>query len=118
MISKTQITKRILKKRNPEIVETIMLAKKKGLLDLAKRLSGPSRLYSKVNLSELDKIDSDVVVVGKVLGSGEVLKKKKVAAINFSEQAKMKLKKSGCEIGRIKSFIKDKKNLEGVRVIW
>jgi len=110
MISKTQINKRIKKKINPEIVETINLAKKNNLLELAKKLSGPSRLYKNINLDELDKLKDDkILVVGKVLGSGEVSRKIKISALAFSEQARGKLKKAGCEISKIKDEIKSKK---------
>jgi len=118
MISKTQISKRTLKKKNPEIVETIELAKKKGLLDLAKRLSGPKRLYSKINLSELEKVKEDkILVVGKVLGQGEIDRKIKVSALGFSEQAKDKLKKAECEVKTIKQEIEKNPKLEGVKII-
>jgi len=118
MISKTQINKRKLKKRNPEVVETIELANDNGLLELAKRLSGPLRLYSKINLDELNKIDGDkVMVVGKVLGQGEVDRKMNVSALGFSESALDKLKRAGCEVKTIKQELKDNPKLEGVEVI-
>jgi len=116
-ISKTQISKRILKKRNPELVETIELAKEKGLLEIAKKLSGPKSNYANVNLEDLDKIKEDkILVAGKVLGNGEIKSKKKIIALGFSESAKEKLKKAGCEIKSIKDEIKNNK-LEGVKVI-
>ena len=118
MKSKTKIEKQSQRKRNPEIVETIKMARKNNLLDLAKKLSGPSRLYKKINLDELEKIEGDnIMIVGKVLGSGEINKKIEVSALGFSEQAKEKLKKAGCKINNIKQEIKDNKRLEGVELI-
>lgn len=118
MISKTQISKRTKKKRNPEIVETISLAKKNNLLDLAKKLSGPSRLYININLDELNKLNSNkIIVIGKILGYGEINKKINIAALGFSEKAREKLKKSGCETNRIIEVIKNNKKLEGVEII-
>ena len=118
MLSKTQITKRTEKKRNPEIVETIDLAKKEGLLDLAKKLSAPKSKYKNVNLSDLDKLEKDkVLVIGKVLGQGEISKKIKISALGFSEQASEKLKKTGCEVRSIRDEIKKNKKLEGVEII-
>lgn len=116
VMSKTQIEKRKLRKRNPELVETINLAKKNNLLDLAKKLSGPTRLQSKINLDKLNN-EGDVLIVGKVLGQGEIEKKKKVIALGFSEQAREKLKKAGCEIKTIKQEIKDNKDLKGIKII-
>ena len=118
MISKTQITKRAERKRNPEIVETIILAKKNGLLELGKKLSSPKSNYKNINLSDIEKIDSEnVLIVGKVLSQGEVSKKKTVYALGFSEQAREKLKKAGCEIKSVKDCIKDNNKLEGVEII-
>ena len=56
MMSKTQISKRVKRKTNPELVETIELAKKNNQLELAKKLSGPTRLQSKVNVEHLNKL--------------------------------------------------------------
>lgn len=118
MISKTQISKRIEKKRNPEIIETINLAKKNNLLELAKKLSGPSRSYRNINLDELDKINKEkIMVIGKVLGAGNINRKIEISAMGFSKQAIEKLKKADCKISKIKDEIKDNKKLEGVEII-
>src|SRR3989344_7524316 len=108
MISKTQISKRIIKKKNPEIVETINLAKKNNLLDLAKKLSGSRKNYKNINLDELNKIEgNEILVVGKILGSGNINKKMGIAALGFSDKAKEKLEKAGCDIKSIKEAIND-----------
>jgi len=118
MISKTQISKRIKKKTNLGLVETIELAKKNNLLDLGKKLSGPTRKQVKINLEDLNKLkERKFLVVGKVLGKGEINKKIKIAALGFSEQAKEKLKKAGCKIFTAKQGIEKNKKLEGVKVI-
>jgi len=85
MISKTKINKRIQRKRNPEIIETMVLAKKNNLLELAKRLSAPQSNYTKINVDELNKLkENDIIVVGKVLGSGDIEKKMNISALAFS----------------------------------
>ncbi len=118
MISKTQISKRTKNKRNQELVETINLAKKNNLLELAKKLSGPSRHYRSINLDDLNKINSNkIIIVGKVLGSGEINKKLSIIALGFSEKAIGKLRKAGCDIKKIIEEIKDNKKLEGVEII-
>jgi len=118
MISKTKISKRTKKKRNPEIVETISLAKKNNLLELAKKLSGPRGNYKTINLDDLGKIEGDkVLVVGKVLGSGEINRKIGITALGFSEKARDKLKKAGCDIKTIKEALDKNKTLEGVQII-
>lgn len=118
MISKTQISKRTEKKRNPEIVETIALAKKNELLDLGKKLSAPRSQYKSINLNELNDVEGDkILVVGKVLGSGDIEKKKQIIALDFSEGAIEKLKKANCDIKTIKKEIKDNPKLEGVKIL-
>src|SRR3989338_7116681 len=88
MISKTQITKRTEKKQNPHIIETIALAKKNNLLELAKKLSSPKSNYTNINLEELNKIEENsIIVVVKVLGSGNIHKKITISALSFSKQA-------------------------------
>jgi len=117
-ISKTQISKRIQKKTNPEVVETIELAKKNNLLEIAKRLSSPKSNYINLNLEELNQLKEDKILVpGKVLGNGEIERKIKIIALGFSQSAKEKLKKAGCEIKTIMQEIKDNPKLEGVKLI-
>jgi len=109
MISKTQISKRTKRKTKSELVETILLAKKNNLLDLAKKLSGPTRLQSKINLSDLNKSkENKIIVAGKVLSKGEINRKIEIAALGFSESAKNKLEKSNSKIMSIKQAIKNK----------
>ncbi len=108
-IPKTQISKRVKRKTNPELVETINLAKKNNQLELAKKLSSSTRTQSKINLDDLNKLkESKIIVVGKVLGKGEIGKKIEVAALGFSESAKNKLNKAGCKVMTIKESIKNK----------
>ena len=73
-ISKTKISKRIKKKTNSALVETIELAKKNNLLDLAKKLSKPIRLQSKVSLEKLNKLKEnklDVLVMMNLIVSNK-----------------------------------------------
>jgi len=117
-MSKTQISKRTKRKTKSELVETINLAKKNNQIVLAKKLSGPTRLQSKINLTDLNKLkENKIIVVGKVLSKGEISKKIEVAALGFSESAKEKLGKSGSKAVSIKEFLKDNKNLEGIKII-
>jgi len=107
MLSKTKINKRKLRKRNPEIVETIELANKKNLLKLGMEISAPRKIHKSVNLSDLNKInDKEITIVGKVLGKGDINKKIKVVALGFSKQAREKLEKAGCEIKTIREELK------------
>lgn len=118
MISKTQISERVKRKRNPELVKTIELAKRKNFLELAKKLSGPTRLQSRINLNQLNKLkENKIIVAGKVLGQGEISKKISISALGFSKQAEEKLKKAGCEVKTVIKDIENLKDLKGVKII-
>ena len=118
MISKNQISNRAKRKKNIEIIEIINLAKKKNFLELAKKLSAPRSQYKNINLDELERLDKDnILVVGKVLGSGNINKSIKIIALDFSEQAREKLKKANCNTENIKIFLDKNSKLEGVTII-
>jgi len=73
-----------------------------------------------LNLEELGKKIKDekiVVVPGKILSQGEFDKKIKVVALNFSDKAKEKLKKSGLEISTILEEVKKNPEAKGVKIL-
>lgn len=115
-ISKTKINKRMKSKTNKELVETIRLAKKNNMLDIARLISFPTRKRIKKNLEEINKESKSgekIIVPGNVLGDGNVNKKIHLVALSFSSTAKEKLKKAGCEISTIKKMIEKDKKIEG-----
>ena len=92
--------------------------KKNNLLELAKELAKPTKQQIKINLNKLNKLKEDnIMVVGKVLGEGNIEKKIKISALSFSKSAKEKLKKAGCEIKTIQKEIKENIKLKGVKII-
>jgi len=119
--SKTQIEKQMQKKNNPELVETLMNAKKKDKwLEVAGIISGPRRKRIDLNLNEINNQTKDkekVIVPGKVLSHAEINKKIKIVALSFSEKAKEKLKKSGCEFSSILTEIKLNPSAEGIKIL-
>jgi len=125
MKSRTLITKQAERKLSPEIVETIVLARKnKKWLEAAGVLAGPRRKKLSLNLDEIErkieqeKIKENVVVVpGKVLGDGELKKKITLVALSFSKSAEEKLKKSKTDFLAIKEEIKKNPEAKGVRVL-
>ena len=121
MKSKTQIEKQMQKKNNSELVETLMNAKKKDKwLEVAGIISGPRRKRIDLNLNEINNQTKDkekVIVPGKVLSQGEINKKIKIVALSFSEKAKEKLKKSGCEFSSILTEIKLNPSAEGIKIL-
>jgi large subunit ribosomal protein L18e len=121
MKSKTKIQKQVSRKKNLELVETIILAKKHPKwLEIAGALSGSTRTRIQINLDKIDKNSKAgeiIVIPGKVLSMGEITKKIKVVAFNFSENAKEKLKNAGCEVISIKDEIQKNKDAKGVKIL-
>jgi len=109
------------RKRNPELVETIIRAKKNDMwLEVASVLSSPRRRKIEINLDEIEektKEGDTIIVPGKVLGKGDVSKKIRVAALSFSEKAKEKLKNKNCEVVSILEEIKINPEARGVKIL-
>ncbi|MGD9276177.1 MAG: 50S ribosomal protein L18e [Candidatus Pacearchaeota archaeon] len=121
MKTKTKIGKQLLKKTNPELVETIKLAKKNDKwLEVASLLSYPRKKRINLNLEEIDKNSKEgetILVPGKVLSNGEISKKLKVIALSFSDVAKEKLKNQKCEVVIIGEEIKKNPEMKGVKIL-
>ena len=120
-ISKTKLKFNSKRKTNPIVDEALKLAlKNKAWLPIAKIIAGPRRRYSKVNLSLIDSkttAGDTVVVVGKVLASGDVTKKLRICSLAFSSSAVEKLKKSKSEIVSLSEEIKKNPKAEGLKLI-
>lgn len=121
MISKTKISKRLGRKSDSEIVETIMLAKKeKSWMKVAQILSGSKKNYDSINLKKIDseaKEGDTIVVVGKVLGSGQLTKKVRISATGFSESAREKIEANKSEIVSLIEEIKKNPKAEGIKIL-
>ena len=85
-------------------------AKNAGLWKrVAKIVSLPRRSRVSVNLNKLDKFAKEgdfIIVPGKVLSFGNVKRKFKIAAVEYSQNAEQKLKSNGCEVVGIEHMIK------------
>jgi large subunit ribosomal protein L18e len=121
MKSKTLIEKQLQKKNNPILVETLIAAKKnKKWNEITSILCSPRRKRTNLNIEEINKFSKAgeiVVVPGKVLSGGEIDKKIKVVAFNFSEKAKEKLLSAKCEISSILDEIKKNPEAKGLRIL-
>jgi len=112
--SKNIINQRMNQKTNSYLAEAIFIAKKNNLIEIARALSVSTRRQAKINLTRINEAKKDTVIIpGKVLSSGEISKKVKVYALGFSEKAKIKLKKAGCEFKNILDVLKQNKKVEG-----
>lgn len=121
MKSKTLIKKQTERKTNPELVKTIIAAKKnQAWFNVAEILSGPRNKRVNLNLEEIGKNIKEgkiIVVPGKVLSQGDMIKKLDLVALSFSEKARDKLLKSNCKISSILDEIKKNPDAKGVEIL-
>jgi ribosomal protein L18E len=115
-ISKSKIEKRMKHKMDSELVGTIIKLKKTNPA-VAKELAKPKRRWSAINLKDIDMIEGDVIIVGKVLSAGELEKKKKIVAWSISKKALEKLKESKSSFTLIKEEIKKNPELKGYNIL-
>lgn len=114
-------------KTNPVILDLILALKtqsrEKGVAlwrDIAIRLERPTRHFSEVNLSKINrytKEDELLLIPGKVLGSGDVGHKLTVAALGFSTNAREKITEAGGTCLSIKQLMDTNPTGSGVRII-
>lgn len=86
---------------------------------VAQGLNRPTRKGYKVDLSGIDRHAGKytVVVPGVVLGTGEVKKAGKVAALRFSESARAKLEKAGGKCLTIRELMEANPQGKGVKIL-
>lgn len=87
---------------------------------IADDLEKSTRQRRMVNIYKLDKYAKDgetLIVPGKVLGTGDLSRKIKVAAFNFSKQAVEKISKSGGKALAISDVLKENPKGENVRIM-
>ncbi len=121
MISKRMIKARIHNKTKPDLVETIRIATKNpAWIKVAQKLSGSTRKYSSMNLSEIDektKEGDTIILLGKLLASGDLTKKVRICALSVSKSAEEKIKKNKSEYVSILDEIKQNPKAQGVKII-
>lgn len=121
MKSLTRIKNQTKKKTNHELVETILgAAKNEKWIDVARIISGPRRKRLDVNLDYINQEAKDgetIVVPGKVLSQGDVEKKIKIIALDFSENAREKLSKGKKDFSTIQDEIKKNPDAKGIRIL-
>jgi large subunit ribosomal protein L18e len=121
MISKTKISRRTEKKRNLKLVETVNICKKnENWIKICQDLLVSKRKRMNVNLEKINKEskDGDIIIIpGKVLSQGEINKKIKIVAFNYSENAKEKLSKAKIDYLYIIDEIKKNPKMQGVKIL-
>lgn len=118
MISKTRIEKRMQKKTNPILVETIIALKKVNPM-VAKIIAGPRRKMVTLNLEQIAGIakTDKILIPGKVLGLGELNKKMKIVAVSASKEAREKMKKAKIEFVELTEELKTNKQLKDLEIV-
>ena len=120
-ISLTHIKEKSKRKTNPSLSTAILLARKqKNWISIAHKLSGPTRVFTSINLNQIDsqtKAGDTIIVVGKILSSGKLTKKVRICALSISNQAKDKLKDTKSEFVHISEEIKKNPKAEGLKVL-
>ncbi len=117
----------ITQKTNPKITELIKSLKENSYKkeapiwkDVSRRLERSTRRQAEVNLSQLNRYtsaDELVLVPGKILGSGTLDHKIKVAALSYSSLAKEKIETAGGECLTIIQLMESHPKGSGVRII-
>jgi large subunit ribosomal protein L18e len=120
-MSQTRIKTHLKSKTNPELVQTINMARKESAwLMISRILAGSTRNHSSVNLNQIQRNSEEgktVVIPGKVLGNGDLTKKVKVVALSFSSSAEIKLKKLKVDYSTIAEEIKKNPKAKEVQII-
>lgn len=109
-----QLTQLISELKKNSIVNDVKIWKRVAL-----DLERPTRIQRTVNIYKIEqnaRPDEIIVVPGKVLGTGELTKKVKVAAYNFSDSAYKKIKEKGEAIS-IQELLKINPKGKKVRIL-
>jgi large subunit ribosomal protein L18e len=123
MKSKTLIEKQLKKKNSPELVETVVQAKKTGeefWIKIAGTLCSSSRKRTRINLEKINreiKEGEKILVPGKILSNGNLEKKITIIALNYSKEAIEKIKKSKSEMKYIIEEIKENPKAQGLKLL-
>ncbi|MEM3519193.1 MAG: 50S ribosomal protein L18e [Candidatus Hadarchaeales archaeon] len=109
---------------NPNLKTLIRRLRKAGKkarvwADVAERLSAPRRSRAEVNLSRINRIGGNAVIVvpGKVLGAGSLKGAPVVAAFKFSGAAARKIVKAGGKALTIEQLLEMNPEGKGVVIV-
>ena len=115
-ISKSKIESRMKEKMNPVLVKTIIQLKKTNPA-VAKELARPRRRWPSINLKDIDLIEGDVLVAGKILSGGDLRNPKKIVAWAASEKAIEKIKDAKATFISLADEIEKNPELNGLNMV-
>jgi large subunit ribosomal protein L18e len=120
MKSKTKIRNQLRRKGRKELVTTLFNSKNDFWVGLAGILSGPRRIKIVMNLEKIDKESKEgetILIPGKILSQGEINKKMRIVAKEFSKKAEDKLLESKIDFSKIDEEIKKNPEAKGIRIL-
>ena len=116
-----------MKKTNPILISLIQDLKKTAYeqeapiwKDIAIRLERPLRIWPEVNLDRINTYTNEketALIPGKVLSSGTLTKMVIIAAWDFSEKAREKIKKAGGQSLTIQEVLKNNPKGKDIRIL-
>jgi large subunit ribosomal protein L18e len=114
-------------KTNPMLISLIHELKKQAQQqdapiwkDIAVRLEKPLQNWPEVNLTRISTYlqkDETALIPGKVLSTGNLMKKASIAAWSFSEKAEQKIKKAGGTCMSIEELLKKNPKGKNIRIM-
>ncbi|MBC7100467.1 50S ribosomal protein L18e [Methanothermobacter tenebrarum] len=114
-------------KTNPNLIKLIRTLKRKSSQenvaiwkDIAKRLEKPTRQMAEVNISRINRhtTENDTIIVpGKVLGTGRLDHKVKIAAWKFSKTAKDKIREAKGQHLTIEEILEENPKGSNIKII-
>ncbi len=119
--------RKLIKATNPELISLVQMLKKKSAEnkaaiwhDVAEQLSKPKRKRIAVNISRISRYTEEgdeIIVPGKVLGAGLIDHPVKIAAFDFSDQAKSKITTAKGKCLSIPDLIKTNPKGSNIKII-
>lgn len=101
-----------------KIVRELKKLKEPAWERVVEELTGPARRGNEVNLSSIERYSTGTVLVpGTVLGTGELSKPVKVAALKFSKSAKEKITRAGGKTMTITELAKENPKCSNVKIM-
>ncbi len=104
------------KKMDSFLVETIIKLKKVNPA-VAKELARPKRRWPAINLKDVDMIEGNVLVAGKILSAGDLTSAKKIVAWSASGKALEKIKDANGIFISIMDEMKKNPELNGYDIL-
>ena len=115
-LDKSQIKKRLKTKKDIDLVKTIILLKRENP-EAARELSKPKRRWPCINLKDIDLVEGDVIIPGKILSAGFLSEPRRIVAWAASKKAIEKIDESKSSFTSIYDEVKKNPTLNGLVMV-